>query len=554
VQRQVLLVSGLVLLSYVTLHLLNHALGLVSLAAMEWGQGWFLALWRSGAGTAVLYSALAAHMVTAFLITAARPHLHMPPWLALQTALGLLIPVLLTAHIVGTRVAHEWYGVTDSYTRQVLIYWHLQPALGIAQAILLLLTWTHGCMGVHFWLRFQPWYPRAVPLLYATALLVPVLALLGVAVAGREVTTLAAQPGWQEETLRRLDHLALPERRRLLSTSVTIIGSYVVAMIVALLAPAWRRRRGWRKATLRIRYGSGEEVSVPVGLTVLEASRLARIPHTSVCGGRGRCSTCRIVVTEGAAQLPSASAEEARVLARIGAPPDVRLACQLVPTQSIAVTLVVGPIGSLPRRAGGSERAVGEEREIAVLFADLRGFTRIAEHKLPYDVVMILNRYCDAAGAAIERNGGIVNQFTGDGVMALFGLTSDPAAACHAALHAARAIGESVAAVSEALAGELENGLRVGIGIHTGYAVVGHMGYGAAAYLTAVGDTVNVASRLEQLTKDYDCDLVVSEPVAARARLDVADLPSHDLTVRNRSEPLRVWAIRDLGTIARLLP
>jgi adenylate cyclase len=321
----------------------------------------------------------------------------------------------------------------------------------------------------------------------------------------------------------------------------------------AFLVPLWRRRRAVRRATVRIRYDGGHEVVVPIGFTVLEASRLARIPHTSVCGGRGRCSTCRIVVTGGVHELPVASVEEARVLKRIGAPPDVRLACQLAPTRNITVTRVVGPTADAPRRGAGREPTVGEEREIAVLFADLRGFTRIAERKLPYDVVLILNRYCEAAGAAVERAGGTVNQFTGDGVMALFGLATDPDSACRAALHAARAIAESVAGVSEALAGELDGPLRVGIGIHTGSAVVGHMGYGSAAYLTAVGDTVHVASRLEQLTKDYNCELVISEPVAKRAGLDVSGLPSHALTVRNRSEPLLVWTIQDLEAIVQRL-
>jgi adenylate cyclase len=551
--RQVRLACGLVLLMYVVLHLANHALGLISLGAMEWGRGWFLALWRTTAGTAALYTALLAHAGLALWIIARRPHFRMPAWEGLQTGLGLAVPLFLIGHIVGTRVTHDWYEVTDSYTRQVLIYWHLRPELGVAQTLLLLLAWTHGCVGVHFWLRFRPWYPRLVPVLYAVALLIPVLALLGFAAAGRDVTELAAQPGWAEETLRRTGSLDADQRERLLAVRVALITSFGAATGVAFLAPVWRRRRAVQKAKVRIRYAGGREVIVPVGLTVLEASRLAGIPHTSVCGGRGRCSTCRILVTEGVQELPAASVEEAHVLTRIGAPPDIRLACQLAPTHNIAVMLIVGPAGSTARSAPSKEPAVGEEREIAVLFADLRGFTRIAEQKLPYDVVLILNQYCHAAGTAIELAGGIVNQFTGDGVMALFGLGTDPDSACRDALHAARAIGENVAAVSEALAGELDGALRVGIGIHTGSAVVGRMGYGGAAYLTAVGDTVNVASRLEQLTKDYECDLMISEPVALRAHLDVSGLPTYNLTVRNRSEPLMILAIQDLDAIARRL-
>ena len=132
---------------------------------MEWGRRWFLALWRSAAGTAVLYTALLTHLVLALSLIARRQHFRMPAWEALQTLLGLAIPLFLTGHIVGTRLAHDWHGVTDSYTRQILIYWDLRPAIGVGQIILLLLAWMHGCMGVHFWLRFRGWYPRVAPFL-----------------------------------------------------------------------------------------------------------------------------------------------------------------------------------------------------------------------------------------------------------------------------------------------------------------------------------------------------------------------------------------------------
>ena len=195
-------------------------------------------------------------------------------------------------------------------------------------------------------------------------------------------------------------------------------------------------------------------------------------------------------------------------------------------------------------------RSGGHEREIAVLFADLRGFTAIAEKKLPYDVVFILNRYFEAVGSAVALAGGIANQYTGDGVMALFGVEDEPDVACRKALVAAGAMVNRITELGRALSGELDSPFRIGIGIHAGPVVVGEMGYGDTRYLTAVGDTVNTASRLEGLTKDHDCELVVSELVLARAGLDPGDYRRAELALRNRDAALRVILVEDAQKLA----
>jgi adenylate cyclase len=289
-------------------------------------------------------------------------------------------------------------------------------------------------------------------------------------------------------------------------------------------------------------------VIVPVGLSVLEVSRYGRIPHASVCGGRGRCSTCRVRVLAARPQPPPGDAES-RVLRRLGVPDDVRLACQLRPIADLTVTpLLPATATAADGRPAAAHK--GREQETVVLFADLRRFTRLAEHRLPYDVVFFLNRYFEAVGGAVQRSGGVANQYTGDGVMALFGLDTGPEEGCRQALTAAGEMVRSVAALSQALAADLAEPLRIGIGIHTGPAVVGRMGYGDAMYLTAVGDTVHVASRLEALTKEYDCELIVSEAVARRAGVSTAGLPRHELTLRNRAEPLAVLVVQSAIALA----
>jgi adenylate cyclase len=276
---------------------------------------------------------------------------------------------------------------------------------------------------------------------------------------------------------------------------------------------------------------------------------MAGIPHASVCGGRGRCSTCRVRVELGRERLPAPSVEEARVLRRVGAPPGVRLACQLRPVADVAVAPLIVPM-SATSALETTEAETGHEQELAVLFADLRGFTTIAERKLPYDVVYLLNRYFEAVGGAVRAAGGVANQFTGDGVMALFGVRATPEIACRDALRGAAGMLDSIEALNASLRDELSAPLRLGIGIHVGPAVVGRMGYAEAAYLTAVGDTVHVAARLEQLTKTYGSDLVISEAVAVRAGVDVTAYQREELTLRNRTTPLAIRVIDDARRLA----
>jgi adenylate cyclase len=193
--------------------------------------------------------------------------------------------------------------------------------------------------------------------------------------------------------------------------------------------------------------------------------------------------------------------------------------------------------------------AHGSEREIAILFADIRGFTALAEGRLPYDVVFVLNRYFSAMGRAIETAGGRVDKFIGDGVMALFGIDRGAQAGCREALASARLMSQRLAELNESLEEELDRPLRIGIGIHCGPVIVGEMGYGRAAAITAIGDAVNTASRLEELTKEYDCELVVSEETVRRAGFDLADSPHHEIEIRGTREML---AVRTLERAADL--
>jgi adenylate cyclase len=315
----------------------------------------------------------------------------------------------------------------------------------------------------------------------------------------------------------------------------------------------WQRWRG----VVRLTYPSGRIVVIAPGLSVLEASRLAGIPHASVCGGRGRCSTCRIRVVGAPGAVPPPSPEEVKVLERVAAAPDVRLACQLRPNGDLSVTPLLPPSAGARDGFRRADYLQGMEKEIAILFADIRAFTQLSEKKLPYDVVFLLNRYFAEMGHAIEQAGGRIDKFIGDGIMALFGLDRGPESGCREALAAARGMAQRLDELNRALAGDLPDPLRIGIGIHIGPAIVGEMGYGTAISVTAVGDSVNTASRLEGLTKTYNAQLVVSQELVDRAGIDLDATVRDEIAIRGRVERMHIIALTsaldlpDLAAAAR---
>jgi adenylate cyclase len=538
------LATGLVLFAYAATHLLNHSLGLISLDAMDAGRRVFVTIWFNPFGLTLLYGSLTIHLALAFWSIYRRRSLRMPLWEAAQLLLGLMIPPLLAIHVIGSRGAHQLYGTDTNYIYELLILWVFSPKDGVQLAFVLVILWMHGCIGLHFWLRLKSWYPRALPFVYAVALLVPVLALLGFAAGGREVARLAEDPDWLNQAVAELGFPDEDGVAVLYAIRDWFIGGFFACLAAALIGRAVRRWITSHRAVV-ITYPDGKKVEVQIGTTILDASRIAGIPHASVCGGRGRCSTCRVRISAGAQHLPPASDAERKVLDRVGAAPNVRLACQTRPTGAIAIVPLL-PAAASPRDAQARPGYLqGHEEEIAILFADLRAFTRMAEHKLPYDVVFVLNRYFRAMGLAVENTGGRLDKFIGDGVMALFGIGANPGEGCRQALAAAKAMAENLQEINQTLHHDLNEPLRIGIGIHAGPAIVGEMGHGHATSITAIGDAVNTASRLEALTKDYGCQLIVSETVAHHAGLDTAGRERHDIEIRGRREPLAIYAIAD---------
>jgi len=309
-----------------------------------------------------------------------------------------------------------------------------------------------------------------------------------------------------------------------------------------------------RGAEIEISYLGGAMVRVGPGTSVLEASRMNGIAHYSICGGNGRCSTCRVRVLSSDTPLQPPNSVEQATLARIHAERDVRLACQLRPEGALIVARLLEPPQA---QAGQFDDTPPRERDIAVLFCDLRSFTSLSERQLPYDVVFLLNRYFAAMGEAITDSDGHIDKFIGDGIMALFGMKSNPVSGSRQALAAAARMSARIDGLNAAFAHELPQKLKIGIGIHSGMAVLGEMGWGTAKGLTAIGDCVNTASRLESMTKDFGAELIVSEDVERNCGLDLSPWPAHEITVRGRTTPMLIRAFpraRELSHAVALRP
>jgi adenylate cyclase len=546
--RQIRLATGFVLYVYVTLHFANHALGNISVGAMESGLAIQKLIWQSVAGATILYASLLTHMSLGFWALYQRRRFRWTRLEATQLVLGLSIPFLLTNHVIGTRVALSQFGLEKGYAQELANFWVFSPLLGALQAILLLIVWIHGCLGVHFWLRLKPFYPRVKDLLLSSAVLLPALALLGYYQGGQRTRLSVQDPAWLARNFSP-EHDGTPAQNAVLLDERTRTLAFLAA---TLSARGFRQWREHRVGSIRLTYPD-RTIRVALGFSVLEASLINNIPHAHVCGGRGRCSTCRIRILGDLTGLPVPSAAEQAVLDRVHAAPGIRLACQLRPTRDIAFVAMLSPYATAVDAYRTGAVSSGVERYVVIMFVDMRGSSRLAERRLPYDTVFIINQFLNAVSSAVLNAGGEPNQVLGDGLLALFGMGGQPDVACRQAIAASAAIAAKVESLNNALGHALVEPIRFGIGIHAGVTIVGAIGYERHAQFTVIGDPVNVAARLEALTKTLGCEVLMSEEVYERAGFGPGDLPAHEVDARGREAIVKARSVERAGDLARLI-
>jgi adenylate cyclase len=542
------LLSALTMLAFVICHLTAHCFLLISFDDAETARRILMYPWRGWTGTLVLSTAFLIHYTNALWSIYVRRSLRLKPWEWTQLALGLCIPVLLTAHVVGTRISEHVLDTTTYYNTVFIAQWVIDPWLSAVQMLAIVTVWTHACIGINYWLRVRTWYPKWRPFLFTYALLLPTLALAGYVTGGNQVLREAKDHDFVDSALADAN---LTDENRAALAHMADIG-WILCFTLPLLPFAGRGLRDWYHRSQRppvLAHASGRSMRILPGATVLETLRANGVAHASVCGGRARCTTCRIMVTKGLDDLPPPSALEAKALSRIGATEGTRLACQIRPTSDIAVMPLLGADASAADGAtrGGLE---GSERLVTVVFVDLRGSTTLGEARLPYDVLFILNQFFYEMTRALVETNGHYSQFTGDGLMALYGLhAANPKTGAADALRGARAMLQRLDALNHTLRTDLREPLRIGIGIHYSEAIVGAMGPPHSQIITAIGDTVNTCARLESLCKDYQCTVVVSRQAAEAAGLKLGGCELHQAPVKGRNEPVQFYALQSLAEV-----
>ncbi|MFL6798320.1 MAG: 2Fe-2S iron-sulfur cluster-binding protein [Xanthobacteraceae bacterium] len=488
--RNLRLASGLVLLAYLTLHMVNHALGLISLGAAEAGLEYAVEIWSNPLGTLLLYGAAAVHFMLALWSVYERRTFRLPPLELLRIALGFTFPLLLISHAANTRLAYDVFGLSSDYTRVVANLW-VSDSQGL-QLGLLAPGWLHGCLGLHLAFNRRPLYRYLRFALFAFALLLPVFSGLGFIAMVKELSTNAVA------TAAAADYFSpahAPERLALAQWRNGLLFAYFSIVGAAFGARAIRNgyERG-RKRLIAISY-PGRSVHVPRGWSVLEASRAFHIAHASMCGGRARCSTCRVRVIAGEANVPQASVEERATLERVGAPDDVRLGCQLRPVGDISVVPLVRTERPI-YRSRAPERSA--ERELVMLVCDFRNRVELGREHLPQDILYVLTLYVDALGKAIRNASGMLSYVEPDSICALFGLDRPLGEAARQALEAAGVIDRLLVNLNQRLGREWDCTVDVAISIDAGRAVVGEIGSSDPPTLMAMGEVADVVAALRK--------------------------------------------------------
>jgi class 3 adenylate cyclase len=300
---------------------------------------------------------------------------------------------------------------------------------------------------------------------------------------------------------------------------------------------------------IKLKFVGEKEVNSNSNTQILYASLNAGIPHTHVCGGRARCSTCRVIIEEGLEYCRPRNEREARLAKIKGFSPEVRLACQTTVDGDISLRRLVlddHDISEAIRQGRGDINDVGREVDVTILFSDIRSFTAFSEKALPYDVIHILNRYFETIGNIIDINGGYIDKYMGDGIMAIFGLDKEiKDEHAYLAVKSSLEIQHAIDDFNNYLSQHFNHKFSAGVCIHSGTVIIGNLGFSKKKEYTALGDTVNTASRIESLNKKTGTAILTSESTYKRCHQYFTWGRKFKTKVKGKEEPVIVYEAID---------
>lgn len=289
------------------------------------------------------------------------------------------------------------------------------------------------------------------------------------------------------------------------------------------------------------------EIELKPDETLLQGALRAGIPHINVCGGIGRCSTCRVIVLEGLENCSPPSKDEQAIRDMLKLPPHVRLACQTTVTGPVKVRRLVEDIEDVDFFSifiEGVEvlTALGEEKDIFILFVDIQAFTSFAEDLPPYDVLYSLNLFLAQMGEIVKRYGGRIDNYMGDGFMALFEAT----ASREGARRAVAASLEMLAAVRRMgpyLKELYGRSFDIRIGLHFGRVVAGKLGAPGYKRGTVIGDAVNLASRIETANKAAGTRFLISQEIYTLLKAEIEVGKEVEAKIPGKSGQYRLYEV-----------
>lgn len=300
---------------------------------------------------------------------------------------------------------------------------------------------------------------------------------------------------------------------------------------------------------MQITFVGEKKVQISKGQSILSASLEAGIPHFHACGGKGKCSTCRILILEGSENISPISKMEAFLRSKIPFPENVRLACQcFIEKGDVTIERIIKDEMDFSLFLNNDKlekqnQHLGVEKELVLFFLDIKNFSPFVETYLPFDVIHVVRRLFFIFHNVIHKLKGKIIETAGDGLYAVFGLENNIKDAADLAIEASKSIVAELNILNEEyLKKYFLISFEVGIGIHLGKVIIGKVRIAEKHTESIMGLSVNIASRLQAITRELNNNIIISEELAKHSSFH-PDGPAAYLKLKGIDREVAVYLI-----------